>query len=164
MLKSSPGQYLQALPHTGHCWSSRTGMTGATGVMQVHCWGGKGSTSIHDLLANSFRVLSAHLPIILISLLAASHRGGQCWLLMPLISSTGRASLQQMRQPLSPCHPQPCSFWGAQRQQLWKCKESPPKLQGAGGRCSTWHLCGINFPKHPHFVPGPVLTGAFPRG
>lgn len=83
---------------------------------------------------------------------------------MPLISSTGRASLQQMRQPLSPCYPQPCSFWGPSRQQLWGCMENTHKLEDAGGRCSTWHLSGIHFPKYPRFVPGPVLTGAFPRG
>lgn len=58
---------------------------------------------------------------------------------MPLMSSTGRVSLQQTRQPLPPC-----SSWG-----VWRCRENTHKLDGAGGRCSPWHLSGIHFSKIP---------------
>lgn len=81
---------------------------------------------------------------------------------MPLISSTGRVSQQQTRQPPLPATPSPAPFGGHRGSSYGDVNTH--KLEGAGGRCSTWHLSGIHFPKYPHFVPGPVLTGAFPRG
>lgn len=60
------------------------------------CWAqglGKGPAPICDLSAPGLRVLSAHLAIILIGLLAAARWGGRCLLLTPLISSAGGAPL-----------------------------------------------------------------------
>ena len=58
---------------------------------------GKGPTPTGDLLANGLRVLCARLPIILISLLAASQGGGRCALLALLLSSAGGAALWETR-------------------------------------------------------------------
>lgn len=71
-------------PHAGHC-------NGTLLLSQ-----GKGSTTTSEE-ANGLRVLSARLPIILISLLAASQGGGRCALLALLLSSAGGAALWETR-------------------------------------------------------------------